>query len=102
MVCHSQAGIFILTLKLLHPLSICGCILTVCVFIRQPVVLVAVDFKAGVPSVALLLSRVAVDILTLIGIAHLELVSRPHARTAPVGWSEMDEGQWKNIWCVQF
>lgn len=51
-------------------------------------VLVAVDIIARVPSVALLLSRVTIDILTLVGIAHLELISRPHAGTASVGWSE--------------
>lgn len=88
---HLEAAIFALTAsfcaqlftKLLHPL-----LLTVWVFIRQPVVLVAVDIIARVPSVALLLSRVTIDILTLVGIAHLELISRPHAGTASVGWSE--------------
>lgn len=56
-------------------------------------VLVAVEFKARVPSVALLLSRVAVDILALDGVAHLELVSCPHAGAASVGWSERVAGQ---------
>lgn len=53
---------------------------------------VAVDFKAGVPSVALLLPRVTVDILALVDVAHLELVRRPHAATAPVCWPERIAG----------
>lgn len=68
-----------------------GRILTVWVFVRQPVVLVAV-FKARVPGVALLLSWVTVDVLAFIGVAYLKLVSCPDAGTAPVGWSERKTG----------
>lgn len=91
---HAQAGISALiasfwvhlSTQWLNP-SICQCILTVWVFIRQPVVLVAVEFIARVQSVALLLSWITVDILTLVGVAHLELVNRPHTGAASVGWS---------------
>lgn len=55
--------------------------------------LVAVEFKARVPGVALLLSRVAVDVLALVRVAHLELISGPHAGAASVGWSEEITGQ---------
>lgn len=65
-----------------------GCTLTVRVFIRQPVVLVAVDFKARVQSVALLLPRVTVDVFALVGVAHPELIWRPQAVAASVGWPE--------------
>lgn len=54
--------------------------------------LVAVEFKARVPNTALLLSYVTVDVLTFIGVAHLELVSCPHTCAASVGWSERDAG----------
>lgn len=56
-------------------------------------VLVAVEFRARVPSVALLLSRVTVDVLAFVGVAHLELISRPHTGAASVGWSERVAGQ---------
>lgn len=63
---------------------VCTCILTVWVFIRQPVVLVGVDFRRKGPSVALLFSWIAVNILTLVGVAHLELGILPHAFPASV------------------
>lgn len=63
---------------------VCTCILTVWVFIRQPVVLVGVDFRVKGPSVALLFSWIAVNILTLVGVAHLELGILPHAFPASV------------------
>ena len=56
-------------------------------------VLVAVEFKARVPGMALFLSRVTVDVLASVGVAHLELVSRPYASTPPIGWSEKLAGQ---------
>lgn len=73
----------------LHSLSsTCGWTLTVWVFIRQPVVLVAMQLIVRVPGMALVLSRVAVDILALFPVAHLELISRSHTGAASVGWSE--------------
>lgn len=72
----------------LHPsTSHATCILTVWVFIRQPVVLVGVDLRVKRPSVALLFPRVTVNILTLVGVAHLELGIRPHALPASIVWS---------------
>lgn len=64
---------------------LCRCLLTVWVFIRQPVV--AMEIKARVSSVALLLSWVAVDVLTLLGVAHLELLHGAHTGAPSVGWS---------------
>lgn len=68
--------------------------LTVWVFIRQPVVLVAMQLVVRVPGVALVLSRVAVDVLALVPVAHLELVRGSHAGPALVGRSgqERKEG----------
>lgn len=68
--------------------SFCRCTLTVWVFIRQPVVVVAMQLSVRFPSMALLLSWVTVDILTLIGVAHLELISCSHTGTTSIGWSE--------------
>lgn len=51
-------------------------------------VLVAMQLKVRVPGMALLLSHVTVDILTLFSVAHLELISRSHTGMASVGWSE--------------
>lgn len=65
-----------------------ACALTVGVFVRQPVVLVAMQLQIGLPGAALLLPRVVVDVLALIGVAHLELIGGSHAGAPPVGWSE--------------
>lgn len=72
------------------PSSACGRTLTVWVFIRQPVVLVAMQLVVRVPGVALVLSRVAVDVLALVPVAHLELVRGSHAGPASVGRSGED------------
>lgn len=64
------------------------CALTVGVFVRQPVVLVAMQLKVGLPSAALLLPRVVVDVLALVGVAHLELIGGSHTGAPSVGWSE--------------
>lgn len=72
------------------PSSACGRTLTVWVFIRQPVVLVAMQLVVRVPGVALVLSRVAVDVLALVPAAHLELVRGSHAGPASVGRSGED------------
>lgn len=56
-------------------------------FIRQPVVYVAMEIKARVPGVALFFSRVAVDVLALLAVAHLELVRGAHTGAPSVGWS---------------
>lgn len=45
------------------------------------------SIKARVSSVALLLSWVAVDVLTLLGVAHLELLHGAHTGAPSVGWS---------------
>lgn len=62
--------------------------LTVGVFVRQPVVLVAMQLKIGLPSAALLLPWVVVDVLALVAVAHLELIGGSHTGTPSVGWSE--------------
>lgn len=69
------------------PCSACGRTLTVWVFIRQQVVLVAMQLVVRVPGVALVLSRVAVDVLALVPVAHLELIRGSHAGPASVGRS---------------
>lgn len=50
--------------------------------------LVAMQLKIGLPSAALLLSRVVVDVLALVGVAHLELMVGSHTGASSVGWSE--------------
>lgn len=70
------------------------CVLTLRVFMRHPVVTVALEFKARVPSATLLLPCVAVDILTFIGVAHLELVRFPRTRASSFGWTE------RELWSV--
>lgn len=79
---------FLSSLNCSTPSSTCGWTLTVWVFIRQPVVLVAMQLIVRVPGMALVLSRVAVDVLALLPVAHLELISRSHTGAASVGWSE--------------
>lgn len=51
-------------------------------------VLVAMQLKIGLPSAALLLPRVVVDVLALVGVAHLELIGGSHTGAPAVGWSE--------------
>lgn len=53
-------------------------------------VLVAMQLVVRVPGVALVLSRVAVDVLALVPVAHLELIRGSHARPASVGRSGED------------
>lgn len=72
------------------PRSACGRTLTVWVFIRQQVVLVAMQLVVRVPGAALVLSRVAVDVLALVPVAHLELIRGSHAGPAAVGRSGED------------
>lgn len=50
--------------------------------------LVAMQLKIGLPSAALLLPRVVVDVLALVGVAHLELIGGSHTGAPSVGWSE--------------
>lgn len=50
--------------------------------------LVAMQLKIGLPGAALLLPRVIVNVLALVGVAHLELIGGSHAGSPSVGWSE--------------
>lgn len=54
--------------------------------------LVAMQLVVRVPGVALVLSRVAVDVFALVPVAHLELISGSHAGPASVGRSGEDAG----------
>lgn len=93
---------FLSSLNCCTPSSTCGWTLTVWVFIRQPVVLVAMQLVVRVPGMALVLSRVAVDILALFPVAHLELISRSHTGAASVGWSEkVAEQKWKALFYIK-
>ena len=64
-------------------LSVCR-LLTFCVFIRQPVVLVVVELKHRVQATALLLPEVTVQLLTLLAVTQLELVVSPQTGTTSI------------------
>lgn len=53
-------------------------------------VLVAMQLVVRVPGVALVLSRVAVDVFALVPVAHLELIRGSHAGPASVDRSGED------------
>lgn len=59
--------------------------LTIDMFIREPVVFGVLVLKVRVPLPALLLSEILKVLGTVLGVAQLELVARPHACAASVG-----------------
>lgn len=60
-------------------------LLTINMFIGEPVVFGVLVLKVRVPLPALLLSEILQVLGAVLGVAQLELVARPHARTASVG-----------------
>lgn len=69
-------------------------LLTINVFIGEPVVLHVLILKVRIPLPALLLSEVFKVLRAILSVAELELIAWPHARTASVGWTAEEGKQW--------
>lgn len=59
--------------------------LTINMLIGEPVVFGVLVLKVRVPLPALLLSEILKVLGTVLGVAQLELVARPHTCAAPIG-----------------
>lgn len=76
--------------------------LTIPVFMRQPVVLGVTVLKVQVPLPTLLLPEVSQGIGTVLGVAELEVIGQARAGAAPIGWTAGESkgspswGLWKN------
>lgn len=73
--------------------------LTINMLIGQPVVLRVLVLKVRIPLPALLLSEILKVLGAILSVAELELIARPYARAASVGWTEEDRKQWL-VWSL--
>lgn len=69
-------------------------LLTIDMFIGEPVVLRVLILKVRIPLPALLLSEVFKVLRAILSVAELELVAWPYARTASVGRTAEEGKQW--------